>query len=154
VQVDVQLAGPCTALKVAPDGVRVAIVMGGDELIFGAISRQRTQSPRIELSQLQEIASSQGQAATFSSLAWYGPDDVITLTNPGPAVTDYPVSGGTANAIQAIDGMKTISASYKQPLIAGVSKNQMYADASLRGSWMAVTNGDTPVSGISPTYPG
>jgi hypothetical protein len=154
VPVDVQLTGTCTTLKVAPDGVRVAIVLGGDELTFGAISQQTTSSPRIRLSQLQETPSSQSQSATFTSLAWYGPDDVITLAEPGPAVTDYPISGGTPNSIQAIDGMNTISASYKEPFIASVSKSQMYADASLTGSWMTVTNGDTPVSGMSPTYPG
>ena len=37
--------GPFTALQVAPDGVRVAIVMRGNELTFGAISGQQRAEP-------------------------------------------------------------------------------------------------------------
>ena len=53
----VPVTGQFTALQVAPDGVRVAIVMGGNELTFGAISRQQAQSPRISLSLVQETAA-------------------------------------------------------------------------------------------------
>lgn len=141
-------AGPFTALQVAPDGVRVAIVVGGDELTFGAISRQETQSPLISLSQVQEIVP----VGNFTALTWYGPDDVITLA--GSAVTDYPVSGGTSTSIQGDPGMQTITASYQQPLIAGLSNGRMAYDASLTGSWIQINDGDTPASGISPIYPG
>jgi hypothetical protein len=154
VSVDVFEAGvpvtvPFTALQVAPDGVRVAIVMGGNELTFGAISRQQTQSPRISLSLVQETVP---VGTNFTALTWYGPDDVITLA--GSAVTDYAVSGGSSTSIQAYPGMQTITASYKQPLIAGLSRGGMAADASLTGSWMTIKDGDTPASGTSPVYPG
>ncbi len=55
-------SGPFTALQVAPDGVRVAIVMDGNELTFGAISRQQTQNPRITLSPVQENPLTQVQS--------------------------------------------------------------------------------------------
>jgi hypothetical protein len=142
------VTGPFTALQVAPDGVRVAIVVDGDELTFGAISRQQTQSPRISLSEVQEIVP----VGNFTALTWYGPDDVITLA--GSAVTDYPVSGGTSTSIQGDPGMQTITASYQQPLIAGLSRGGMAADASLTGSWMPIKDGDTPANGTSPIYPG
>ncbi len=38
-------SGPYTELRVAPDGVRVAIVIAGNELTFGAISRQNEAEP-------------------------------------------------------------------------------------------------------------
>jgi hypothetical protein len=137
-----------TALQVAPDGVRVAIVVGGNELTFGAISHQQSQSPRISLSLVQETAAA---ATEFTALTWYGPDDVITLA--GSAVTDYPVSGGTSTSIQPYPGMRTITASLNHPLIAGLSNGRLATDGSRAGSWM-VNGGDTPASGISPVYPG
>lgn len=143
---------PFTQLKVAPDGVRVAIVQDGDILTFGAISGQQGPDPRISLSTVQENppVSDQSQAAsvTFTSIAWYGPDNVITLAT-GPAVTEYPISGGASTSIPADAGMETIAASSGQPLIAGLPKGQVATNASLTGSWV-------PLGGTEnvPTYPG
>jgi len=144
------LSAPFTALQVAPDGVRVAIVISGNELTFGAISGQRGASPQIMLSSVQ--LSPVSPANTFNGLGWYGPDNVITLAGPGPAVTEYPVSGGTPTPIPAdsdIQTVQTITASYGQPLIAGLPKGQMVADNSLTGSWL-------PIQGVgsAPAYPG
>ena len=50
--------------------------------------------------------------------------------------------------------MQTITASFGQPLIAGLTNGSMEADASLTGSWMAINDGDAPANGSSPTYPG
>ena len=138
---------PVTALQVAPDGVRVAIVVGGNELTFGAISQQQSENPRITFSPVQENAN-------FTALTWYGPDNVIALAVPGPTVTEYPVSGATPTSIQAIDGMQTITASSGQPLIAGLSNGRMDADPGLIGSWTGIYDGDTLADGRSPTYPG
>jgi hypothetical protein len=157
--VSAQLNGPYTALQIAPDGVRVAIVSGGNELTFGAISQQPGQNPRITFSPVQLTPLTQvqpvPQAANFTALTWYGPDKVITLATPGPAVTVYPVSGGTPTSIQALDGMQTITASPGQPLIAGLTKGRMVSDAGITGSWMMINDADdTPADGSSPTYPG
>jgi hypothetical protein len=154
-----QLDGPYTALRVAPDGVRVAIVSGGTKLTFGAISRQPGQNPTITFSPVQESPLTQVQPvplnANFTSLTWYGPDNVIALATPGPSVTEYPVSGATPVPIQAIADMQTITASWGQPLIAGLSSGEIMSDAGLTGSWLAVNDpGDTPADGGSPTYPG
>jgi len=156
--VSVQLSGPYTELQVAPDGVRVALVSGGNELMFGAISRPQGQNPQITLSPVQETPLTQvqsvPQATNFTSLSWYGPDHVITLARPGGAVTEYPVSGGTPQSWQADTDMQTITASSGQPLIGGLSKGRMMTDAGLTGSWMPINDGDTPADGSSPTYPG
>ena len=148
-----------TALQVAPDGVRVAIVINGNELTFGAISRQQTQNPQITLSPVQENPLTQVQSspvnANFTALTWYGPDMVVTLATPGPAVTEYPVSGGTPTPLQADPEMETITASAGQPLIAGLRRGGMLADHGLNGSWLPVNDaGGTPAEGSSPTYPG
>ena len=152
------VSGPFSELQVAPDGVRVAVVSGGNQLVFGAISRQQGQtvitfSPVLDtpLTQVQPVP----QTAFFTALTWYGPDDVIALANPGPSVTEYPVSGATPTPIQAEPGMQAITASYGQPLIAGLPNGRMAADPGLNGSWAPINNADdTPASGSSPTYPG
>lgn len=152
------LSGPYTELQVAPDGVRIALVSGGNELTFGAISRPQGQNPQITLSPVQETPLTQAptsqQAVNFTALSWYGPDHVITLAKPGPVVTEYPVSGGTPQPIQADADMQTITTSSGQPLIAGFPKGHMESDPGLIGSWTTINDGDMPADGSWPTYPG
>lgn len=157
---ELPLLPPYTDIKVAPDGVRVAIVMSGDYLTFGAISGRLGANPQISLStvEYQPPASAQsglGNGA-FASLSWYGPGDVIALATPGPVLTEYSVSGGTSTPASTDPSMQTIAASSGQPLIAGLPKGLMASDASPTGPWIPLTNsnGDAPVNGTSPTYPG
>ena len=140
------LAVPFTALRVAPDGVRVALVTNDDMLTFGAISGQQGQNPVITLSQVQ--LSPQDPAIAFSGLAWYGPDNVITLAKPGPVATEYPVSGGTPTPIPVEPGMQTITASPGNPLLAGMTDGSIVADVSLTGAWVTLGKG------VAPAYPG
>jgi Lipoprotein LpqB beta-propeller domain len=144
------VTGPYTALRVAPDGVRVALVVGsGQQLRFGAISQQQGARPtqvtyQIRLSPF--FVSTQDNY--FSSVSWYGPNDVITLADQGPAVTEYPVNGGTSVSIPANAQLETISASSGQPLLAMQTNEQIAGDLSLNSSWMALRAGSSPV------YPG
>lgn len=157
---ELPLLPPYTDIKVAPDGVRVAIVMAGVYLTFGAISGRLGPNPQISLSTVEyqpaPPAKSSADLYNFTALSWYGAGDVITLATPGPVVTEYPVSGGTPTPISSDPGMQTITASFGQPLIAGgLPKEQMASDASPTGSWLPLTdNNDVPVNGSSPTYPG
>jgi hypothetical protein len=140
------LTVPYTALRVAPDGVRVAIVIASDELTFGAISGQQGPAPQIVLSPVQ---LSPLNATEFTGLTWYGPDNVITLAQqPGPAATEYSVSGGNPMSIPVEPGMTTITGSMGNLLIAGLEDGSMVADASLSGAWITLG------SGVAPTYPG
>jgi Lipoprotein LpqB beta-propeller domain/Sporulation and spore germination len=144
------MAVPFTSVRVAPDGVRVAVVIDNSTLVFGAISWQAGTNPQKPM--LQIVLSPFDVPArfgvTFTSLTWYGPDNVITLTEPGPAVTEYPVNGGAATSISATALMQSITASPDRPLIAGLAKGRMADNASLTGSWMPIANG------VSPAYPG
>ena len=143
---DSNISLPVTALRVAPDGVRVAIITGdnGDELTLGAISGADGPSPSIMLSQSK---MSPVDAASFTGVTWYGPDNVITLA-AGPVATEYPVNGGPPQPITVEPDMTTISASWKNVLIATLSSGKVGADVNLTGSW--TTLGD----GTAPTYPG
>lgn len=157
-RVTVDAPGPFTALRVAPDGVRVALVLTGADLTFGAISWSRT-GPKITISDVLETPPTQGQsdsaAVNFTALSWYGPDNIIALAGPqaSPTVTEYPVSGGTPTPLQSVPHMLTIAASLGEPLIAGLANGRMSTDANPSGSWTRIDDGNTPASGSSPTYP-
>jgi Lipoprotein LpqB beta-propeller domain/Sporulation and spore germination len=145
-----QNVGPFTALRVAPDGVRVAIIVGGNDLDFGAFvpllnSRPGQAAVQIVLSQFFVSVPS----ATFTSVTWYGPDNVIALRDPGPELTEYPVNGGSSTSIPAQPHMSWITASFGSPLIAGLPRGVMAANASLSNSWTTLTG-----TGISAVYPG
>jgi hypothetical protein len=88
-------------------------------------------------------------SATFTSVTWYGPDNVIALRDPGPQLTEYPVDGGSSTSIPAQPHMSGITASLGNPLIASLPRGAMAADSSLSGSWMPVQG-----TGISAVYPG
>jgi hypothetical protein len=143
---------PYTELRVAPDGVRVALISGGNALRFGAIDVQEEGlrpgqvSIKITLSQISDAPSS----GLYIGLSWYGSDDVITLTDVGPTVTEYPVSGTGNQPIPADTDLETITASYGQPLIASLLDGQTVelTGADLNGSWMPID------SGSAPAYPG
>jgi hypothetical protein len=147
--------GSFTAVRVAPDGVRVAIIVGGTDLYFGAIVPPQDQSDAHVGQRAITIVLSPfyvtGTGTTaFSSVTWYGPDNVITLGGgPGPVLTEYPVDGGTSTSIPAESGIQSITASFGSALIAGVAKDGMLAAASLTGPWMR-----KETTGISPVYPG
>ena len=125
---------PFGELRVAPDGVRVAMIMdsGSVVLTFGAISWQAGASPQITLSQVELTPLN---ATQFTGVTWYGPDNVITLAAPGPVATEYPVSGGSTTSIPVFSGMQSITASSKNLLVAGLPKNHLATDVSVNGSW-------------------
>jgi hypothetical protein len=139
---------PFGQLRVAPDGVRVALVDGeGDSVLtFGAISGQHGASPQIMLSQVE--LTPPGDTA-FSGLSWYGPTNVITLAGPGPVVTEFPVSGGGSTSIPVDAGMQSVTASAGSVLVAGLPRGHLASLASLSGSWLPLADG-----GSSPAYPG
>lgn len=149
--------GPFTALRVAPDGVRVAIIVDGSTLNFGAIvSPQETTraSQAVIKIQLSPFYVTLTSTATFTALTWYGPDNVITLSQPGAALTEYPVDGGSSTSIpsQANISWITASSGSSLPLIAGLAGGAgLVANGSLTGLWASVP---TLKRGTSPVYPG
>jgi hypothetical protein len=149
--------GLISAVRIAPDGVRVAIIINSDELAFGAIVWQQGARPglagavRIDLSpfNVSDLTN-----AGFTAVTWYGPNDVITLDGTGSTLTEYPVNGGTPTSQSLDQPVDSITASSgpnlsSLDLIAGVAKGGMFWAPTLTGAWVPVTG-----KGISPTYPG
>lgn len=148
--------GPFTALRVAPDGVRMAIIVQspnqGSVLYFGAINYPQSTraSQQTVLIKLSPFNVSQAGSTTFESVSWYGSNDVITLSAPNQALTEYPVNGGSSTALPSPAHIASITASYLYPLIAGLGKGGVTA-APITGVWPLA-----PIikSGFTPVYPG
>jgi hypothetical protein len=145
-RVTVAVASPVSAVRVAPDGVRVALVTSGGLLRIGAISGQDGPSPLVTFSEVQ-VKPING-ATMFTGLSWYGPDDVITLAKPGPVATAYPVNGGSPVSIPVEPGMTSITSTLGSQLVAGLPDGHMVTDAGLAGAWTTLGNG------FVPSYPG
>jgi hypothetical protein len=109
-------ASDVTAVRVAPDGVRVALVFGGQqqELAFGAIvvadQTATPQSPPLASVQLSPFVVCGLPGDSFKALSWYGAEDVVALSEPGDTLTEYPVNGGSSTTIQGRQGMTSIAA--------------------------------------------
>jgi hypothetical protein len=145
-----------TALQVAPDGVRVAMILNANELSFGAIVWAPGTGPGLGSVRIQLSPFNVGDPASgFYQVTWYGADDVITLGGPASTLTEYPVNGGTPTSQMLDQIVQSVTASRGQALIAEGAKDEMIEAPSLTGAWATIaTSAGTPVKGISPTYPG
>ena len=144
-------------LQIAPDGVRVAMILNEDQLSFGAIVWSSGTGPGLGSVRIQLSPFNVGDLISgFELVTWYGADNVITLGGPDSTLTEYPVNGGTPTSQTLDQNVGSITASPGQALIAGVAKDDEMIEASnLTGAWATIaTSAGTPVKGISPTYPG
>lgn len=165
-------AGPITAVRVAPDGVRVALIQGtGKALYFGAISDQPAPPsrgqfparpgqpspsvPQITLSPFNVSGDPNG----FSQVSWYGADNVITLGSAsasasgsgteGPPLTEYAVTGASSTEIPTSAGIDSISSSSGSELVAGTKAGDLLANPGPTGAWAPLGS-----RGLDPAYPG
>ncbi len=156
--------GPVTALRVAPDGVRVALVTGsgaGARLWLAAIERGRNQMAIGKAEKPVPIGTDvPGQ---FTDLTWYDTGDVIALTQQpsGPELYEVPVDGGQSRPIATESGTVSITASSAasggSQLVAARNDNTLIQLPDPSGSiWRPVDNSASPATfhGTSPVYPG
>lgn len=154
VQVDLPShVGPVTALRVAADGVRVAMITGsgaGSRLWLAAIMRQGSQA---SIGQLVPIGT---DVREFADLTWYGTSDLVVLARPpsGPVIDVVPVDGGRSRQIATEAGTTSIAAAAGSPIVAA-SEGRLVKLPDAGGSiWLPVGDGRSPVHGGSPVYPG
>ncbi len=140
--------GPVTALRVAPDGVRVALVTGsgsGARLWLAAIVRSGNQAT---IGNPVPIGT---DIADFTGLTWYDTGDVIALTQPpsGSELYEVPVDGGPSRPIATESGTVSIAASADGQLVAARSDHTLM---QLPGSeWIDLAAcGFGPVRGSRP----
>ena len=157
--------GQIKALRVAPDGVRVALVVdtgadgtGGTTVDFGAIAAlSQSQLRQGQLTVMQVTVSPfyvSSQSVNFSAVSWYGADNVITLgSSPGlqgaPVLTEYSVNGGSSSPVSSDANITSLTTSYGRELVAAEKNGVLLADASTSGAWAIIPGG-----GLAPAYPG
>ncbi len=149
IAVDVGLHGSerVTALRVAPDGVRVAMIVhtgATSELQIGAITRG---SSAASIGQL--IPLGPGITAP-AALSWYDPDNLIVLVHPRTAdarLERVPVNGGQVAAIAPEPDIISVATAGTQ-IVAGLRNGQMVTFTGTAGGW------GPPIAGHDPAYPG
>jgi Lipoprotein LpqB beta-propeller domain/Sporulation and spore germination len=138
-----------TALKVAPDGVRCAMLVsgpGGSQLLLAAIAGSGQQA------YIGEAVPISPDNLNFTSLTWYDANHVLALRDPSghPVLDEVAINGGNITAIPAPSGITSITAyGPSNPLVAGLSSGQMTTVATPGGLWSGVVG-----AGHFPAYPG
>jgi hypothetical protein len=139
--------GRVTALRVAPDGVRIAMIVrgkAGSQLEIGAV---KLGAHTASIGQLTPIGAGIRDPA---ELSWYNPDNLIVLARPGsasPALKEVPLSGGEPTKISVEPGTLTITTAGSQ-IVAGLRRDRLVTLSSPDGSWQLLGPGQDPA------YPG
>jgi hypothetical protein len=139
-----------TVLRVAPDGVRCAMIVtggGGSQLMLAAIVHPAQQQAYLGVP--VQISS---QNVHFTALTWYDADHVIALSqrSSGPVLDEVAVNGEMLSPVPAEQGTVSITADGpSNPVVAGLSNGQMVTLASLGGLWSGAVG-----TGRDPAYPG
>lgn len=138
-----------TALKVAPDGVRCAILASGStgaQLLMAAIVHAGSAAT------IGNAVPITTDNLDFTSLTWYDADHVIALRNPSghPVLDEVAVNGANITAFPATAGITSITADgSSNPLVAGLSNGQLSTLATPNGLWSGLVG-----AGRAPAYPG
>ncbi|HKB31599.1 MAG TPA: LpqB family beta-propeller domain-containing protein [Streptosporangiaceae bacterium] len=152
--------GPISVLRVAPDGVRVAMVAGSGShtgLWLAAIQRSGNQMAIGKAVPIGTDIPSQ-----LIDLTWYDTSDVIALTKlpSSSELYEVPVDGGQSRPIATESGTIAIAASSAvtgaSQLVAALSDGTLVQLPDPSGSiWRPVDTGSSGTStGRSPVYPG
>lgn len=141
--------GPVTALKVAPDGTRLAMIIGtgtAAHVVIAAIIREGNQY--LILQPLPVGPNLSGPSA----LAWYDADHLVVITGADSATQlwEVPVNGNAATREGAGQpGMTSVAAAGPDnPLYLGVSSGRLERSAGFGEFWSDLA------AGRAPTYPG
>jgi hypothetical protein len=150
-----------TDLRVAPDGVRVAMIVRGKtgpgQVLLGAI----TATPKVGVGDNGPGPDEQvdiGQALQMqvigpgvtdpTALSWYDADHVVVLGHSsGPQLWDVPLNGEAAELIATERGTDSITAAGPD-LVVGTSAGEIMTLVPPGSLWQRVAVGSTPV------YPG
>jgi hypothetical protein len=150
--------GRVTVLRVAPDGVRVAMVTGS-----GARARMWLAAIVPEGRNHTAIGRARPSAVPIGTdvthvtdLIWYDTGDVIALTQPssGSLLYEVPVDGGPSRPIATEPDTVSVAASTDGQLIAA-SDGTLLQLSDLNGSiWRPAGAGQSVLRGQAPVYPG
>lgn len=140
--------GPVTGLKVAPDGVRVALIAGtgaAAHLLLGAVVGSST-----SVSIIRPVPLAPGLSGV-SALTWFDEDHVLAITQSpsGARLWEVPVNGDVPTLKPGQPGMVSITAAGPQnPLYLGTSIGRLENSVGLGEPWRDI------MAGSDAAYPG
>jgi Lipoprotein LpqB beta-propeller domain/Sporulation and spore germination len=152
VQVDLGLpaGAEVTAIRVAPDGVRVAMIVkkrdGSSQILLAAITHaDNGATPSIG----QTVAIGAG-ISDPEALTWYDADHVVVLeqTAARPQLMAIPLDGSQPTPIPTLTGTVSVTAN-GTGLAVGLSDGRLDVSPGLNGLWRQVAG-----AGAGPAYPG
>jgi len=154
--------GDVSDLSVAPDGVRIALIVSGNgaggPLEVAAINQSGPQAPGPRgVPSVHPVISNGVPLGTSLTdpvaLTWYGADDLIVVdhASSGNALWEVPVDGQQAQGPEATQaGTISITADgTSNVLVAGLTDNQLAVSTGLEGPWQTLGE-----PGQDPAYPG
>jgi Lipoprotein LpqB beta-propeller domain/Sporulation and spore germination len=136
--------GRVTALRIAPDGVRIAMIVhgrGGAQLEIGAVTLGP--SGTASIGQLAPVGAGIVDPA---ALNWYNADNLIVLAGPGSGhvqLAEVPVSGGQPTIIVAEPHTISLATNGSQ-IVAGLQSGRLVTMSGLNGSWEPLFSGQDP----------
>ena len=140
--------GPVTGLRVAPDGVRIALIVGtgaSAHMMVGAITRS---GGAVFVTQAVPLAPG---LSGPTALTWYDEDHLLAITQSanGTRLWEVPVNGDLPIPKSAQPDMVSITAAGPQnALYAGVSGGRLENSVALGEPFRDIT------AGSAATYPG
>lgn len=139
-----------TAFRVAPDGVRAAMIVktgkSTSELRLAAIIHTDG-GVTASLGQTVVIGSGTAEPETLS---WYDADDIVVLAGAGSGaqLEEVPVNGGQATLIGTQNGTVSVTGD-GAGLAVGLSNDELFVSPSLNAPWEPVDS-----AGTDPVFPG
>lgn len=150
-------------LSVAPDGVRIAVIVSGNgqgpELEIAAIneSSQQTTEGRLTAPSVRPQISAGvplggANVTDPMALTWYGADNLVVLNHAssGNALWEVPIDGQSAQGLITPPGTISITADGEaNVLVAGLTGTRLAVSTALEGPWQTLAE-----QGQNPAYSG
>ncbi|HEY7432269.1 MAG TPA: LpqB family beta-propeller domain-containing protein [Streptosporangiaceae bacterium] len=141
-----------TAIQVAPDGTRVAMILGSGtsaQLVLGAAVED---TPNTSFTILRVVPLGPGLSGV-KSITWYDEDHLLAVTvsksGPQTSLWEVPANGDTARPLNGQSGSESITtAGPKAPLYLSLSTGQIEKSVALDEPWTYIA------AGSAATYPG
>ncbi|MGD0062517.1 MAG: LpqB family beta-propeller domain-containing protein [Streptosporangiaceae bacterium] len=157
------LPGNVTGLSVAPDGIRIALIVqtgpSSKVDLAAIIHDENGQPPQGKLNPTSEAVSLNESPVHLGpdvtkpdDLTWYDADDLIVLAGGStPKLFEVPVDGQDSSGPElAPSGTDSITAnSDTNALVIGVAPDQIEVSTNIEGPWQPLA-----VHGQNPAYPG
>jgi Lipoprotein LpqB beta-propeller domain len=143
------LGGPVTSLRVAPDGVRVAMIVGeGTRAHLVLAAAMRDSGGGFSLTEPAPLFSA---LPPVSALTWYDEDHLLVITGSGEnsQYWEVPVDGYNPTSLVKLPGLTTVTAAGPgHPIYLGLENGGLERATGLNQSLVPITPGQAII------YPG